>query len=189
MNNKVLKYRVLLDDDGNVFRDIELKASHTYENLHQAIVKAFGFRGDQMTSFYKSNDNWEKGQEITLMPMEMDLQSDQTLLMKDCNLGKHFGKKGNKTVYVYDFLKMWCFFVECIEEKTEEPNAEYPRTVLEFGEAPNEGIREMDDDEDLNEEEDESEISRKRNVEDEVEDIFGELGNNYDDVKEGDDYY
>ena len=111
MNKKVLKYRVLLDDDGNIFRDIELKANQTYEDLHHAIIKSFGFRGDQMTSFYKSNDSWEKGQEITLMSMEMDLQADDlTLIMKDCNLGKHFGKTGAKAVYVYDFLKMWCFF-------------------------------------------------------------------------------
>jgi hypothetical protein len=35
-------------------------------------MSAFEFKGDQMASFYVSNDEWDKGHEINLMDMSYD---------------------------------------------------------------------------------------------------------------------
>ena len=54
-----LKFRVLLDSDKNeeVFRDIVIANDAHFETFYHAIMEAFNFKGDQMASFYVSNDS------------------------------------------------------------------------------------------------------------------------------------
>ena len=68
--SKAIKLRVLIDYvEDDVFRDIEIMSMHTFETLHKSIQDAFQFDNQHMASFYMSTDNWEKGQEVTLMDM------------------------------------------------------------------------------------------------------------------------
>jgi hypothetical protein len=64
-----LKFRVLLDSekDKEIFRDIIIDENDNFESLFQAIMKSFNFQGEEMASFYISNDNWDKGHEISLV--------------------------------------------------------------------------------------------------------------------------
>ena len=66
---KAYKFRVVIDTDEDVFRDIVILENQNFEDLHFAVIHAFGFEGDQMASFYMSNEEWEKGEEIGLMDM------------------------------------------------------------------------------------------------------------------------
>ena len=43
----IYRFRVILDDKDDVFRDIEIKADTTAEDFHNAIVQAFGFDGGE----------------------------------------------------------------------------------------------------------------------------------------------
>ena len=54
-----LKFRVLLDSDRNeeVFRDILINDSDNFESFYTAIINAFRFQGEEMASFYVSNDD------------------------------------------------------------------------------------------------------------------------------------
>jgi hypothetical protein len=65
------KFRVLLDTEkeSEIFRDIVIDENDNFENFYHAIISSFRFQGDQMASFYISNDNWDKGHEISLMDM------------------------------------------------------------------------------------------------------------------------
>jgi hypothetical protein len=47
-------------------------------------------------------------------------------------------------VYVYDFLRMWCFFVEPVTWGAAEPGETYPRCVFSFGDAPDAASREVE---------------------------------------------
>ena len=66
------KFRVLLDTDGSeeIFRDIVISTNENFELFYRAIITAFEFTGQELASFYVSNDSWEKGQsfepEVTL---------------------------------------------------------------------------------------------------------------------------
>ncbi|MBK6951890.1 MAG: hypothetical protein IPH24_07500 [Crocinitomicaceae bacterium] len=62
------KFRVLIDTNTgvDVFRDILISTNDNLELFYQTILTSFNFKNDQMASFYKSNDDWDKGQEITL---------------------------------------------------------------------------------------------------------------------------
>ena len=69
-----LKFRVLLDSEKKeeVFRDILIADTDNFESFYKIILDSFDFKGDQMGSFYVSNDMWDKGHEISLMDMTYD---------------------------------------------------------------------------------------------------------------------
>lgn len=123
------KLRVILDTEEDVFRDIIVDSSFNLENLHFIIAKAFGFNGKEMASFYKTDKNWNEGEEIPLFGME----ENSTTCMQDFTIQNCIAKVGDKLIYVYDFLNLWTFFVE-LKEVLEEK--EVPKISLSFGNTP-----------------------------------------------------
>ena len=65
----IYRFRVILDTEEDVFRDLEIDQQASLEDLHNAINQSFGFDGGEMASFYKSDDQWNQGQEISLFDM------------------------------------------------------------------------------------------------------------------------
>ena len=62
----IYRIRIILDIKDDVLRDLEIKSNSSFEDLHYAIVKAFNLDGNEMASFYLSDENWKQGEEITL---------------------------------------------------------------------------------------------------------------------------
>ena len=71
----IYRFRAILDTKEDVFRDIEIDSENTLEELHNSITQAFGFEGNEMASFYVSNQNWEQGEEIALFDMSEGMKS------------------------------------------------------------------------------------------------------------------
>ena len=134
----IYKFRVLLESEEEIFRDIEIKSTQNFFDFHEIIVAAFGFDNEQMASFYLSNDDWEKGQEITLFDMMIDEnQEPKVLVMADTIINTQTNCVGDHLLYAYDFLNMQNFFIELIEITVkEEKDAFYPKVVYTQGEAP-----------------------------------------------------
>ena len=65
----ILKLRIVADTEEDIFRDIEIQADSSFELLHKSILAAFDFEEEELASFYMSNDQWERGQELSLMDM------------------------------------------------------------------------------------------------------------------------
>jgi hypothetical protein len=53
-------------------------------------------------------------------------------------------KPSEKVLYVYDFMRMWIFYVELMEVKKDKPSTIYPRVALVYGDAPSQDSKEMD---------------------------------------------
>lgn len=140
----VFKFRVVVDLEEDVFRDIEIKDSQTFEDFHEAILAAFEFKGDQMASFYMSDETWQKGQEIGLMDMSFGEEAGPPT-MKTAVLSSFVSEKEQKILYVYDFLKMWIFYIELIDIKEEDESQGYPCLALSFGDAPSEDDKDLED--------------------------------------------
>lgn len=130
---KVFKFRVLLDADQDVFRDIELLESNCLEDFHKAIINAFGLTPGEMAAFYNSNEDWEQGEEIPLL--DMGLTEVPSKLMCDNPVGQSFTMEEKHKLYVYDFFNMWTFFVELVAI-TDAQVKEYPDVTFVFGETP-----------------------------------------------------
>ena len=139
-NVNIFKFRVIVDTEQDVFRDIEIETSATFEKLNAAILDAFDFEAGEMASFYMSNESWEKGLEIPLMEMA----SDAALSMKSTTLSEMVSKPSDKILYIYDFMRMWIFYVELMEVKKDMPSTIYPRVALVYGDAPSQDSKEMD---------------------------------------------
>lgn len=157
----ILNIRVVLDVVEDVFRDIEIDAEAPLSHLHAATLDAFGWQGDEMASYYRSNETWDRGEEIPLMSMpdgfdedeeaadfeDMDLSmssSKKSLNMDAVVVGSLLKAVNDRAVYVYDFLRMWCFYVELVSISSPDDGAHYPRLAGEFGEAPAPESREVD---------------------------------------------
>ena len=111
------KIRIILDTKEDVIRTIAVNNAINLEELHIEIAKSFGFNGQEMASFYRTDHEWNQGEEIPLFNMS------------------EFGDANHKLIYVYDFMHMWSFYVELIaisDEILTEPS----KVILSVGEIP-----------------------------------------------------
>jgi len=157
------KFRVLLDNTNNeeIFRDISISDDNSFLEFYNIIIDAFYFNGDQLASFYVSNNTWDKGREISLMDMGDNSSADSPLTMANTKLKNLVVSEDQKFILVYDFLKMWCFLIELVDIKPQQ--IEEPIIELSIGISPQEESREID----LGDEK--------------IDDSFG-LGNDFDDI-------
>ncbi len=65
----IYKIRIILDAQEDIFRDIEIDASNSMEEFHNAIAQSFGFLGNEMASFYTCDNEWNQDEEIALFDM------------------------------------------------------------------------------------------------------------------------
>jgi hypothetical protein len=132
----IYRFRVILDAHEDVFRDIEIEAVANLEDLHNTITQAFGFAGQEMASFYVSNDLWEQGEEIALF--EMSEVPGSIRIMSETPIKDVTHQKQTKLIYVYDFLNMWTFLVELAEIADRQEDLAYPNLMFAHGEIPEE---------------------------------------------------
>jgi hypothetical protein len=152
----IYKFRILIETDGeiHIIRDILIKSTQNFEDLHQIILKAYEFDNSQMASFYVSDDDWNKGQEIALFDMNIaEEEGEKILTMSETSINTQINCVGQHLMYTYDFLNMWNFFIELIEITVKEKNIDYPYVVYTEGEAPKQNSKnnELSNDEILNE--------------------------------------
>lgn len=132
----ILKFRVYWEEDESVYRDFVIKHTQTFFDLHKAILKCFDFDNKHSATFYRSNDNWQRGKEITLEKYDKKYQAEP-LLMLDALVGTQIRDPNQKFIYVYDFHKNWTFKVELINvNKEEDRKLTYPSCIRNEGIGP-----------------------------------------------------
>ena len=130
----IYKIRIILDANDDIFRDIEIDAVDSLEELHNAITQAFGFLGNEMASFYTCDENWNQDEEIALF--DMSENGSDVRLMNETFLEDQLTQNNPKLIYVYDFMSMWTFFVELADIVEKEDGRAYPNLLFSFGEVP-----------------------------------------------------
>jgi Plasmid pRiA4b ORF-3-like protein len=132
----ILKFRVYFEEDDSVYRDVAIRHSQNFLQLHRAILKAYEFDSKHQATFFRSNDQWQRGKEITLAKYDKPYKVEP-LLMETTTVGSEIKDPNQKFVYLYDFIKNWSFWLELINvSKEENPRIEYPATVRTEGIAP-----------------------------------------------------
>ncbi len=130
----IYKFRAILDAEEDVFRDIAIQEADTLEDLHNAIVNAFGFDGLEVASFYTCDDQWNQEEEIPMFDTG-DVVGEQKI-MSDYPLNQLLGEDQTKIIYVYDFINMWTFLVELAAVEDEEIGIIYPNLLFSHGVLP-----------------------------------------------------
>lgn len=132
----IYKFRVTFEDHDDVHRDIEVRSTQTFEDLHLAVQKAINFDNKHPASFYMSDAAWTRGKEITLRDLKED-EKGKVLSMKKSRLVDFINDPHQRFYYLFDFSVRWGFYVELIKILLkEEPGTDYPRVVKTAGKAP-----------------------------------------------------
>lgn len=130
---KTYRFRATLDDEEDIYREVEVKANQSLFDLHLGILQAFNFDTTEPASFYNSNDAWEKGKEFVANVKPIP---DGKLSMSDAKIGKIIYDPHQKFLFIYDYNVKWTFFVELLKINEEDSKATYPRCVKVVGDAP-----------------------------------------------------
>jgi hypothetical protein len=130
------RFRVTFEDYDDVTRDIDIKSTQTFEDLHRAIHQSTGYNCEYSSSFYISNDQWIKGEEITFMPNQRRIDRGVALMDK-VKLSNRIDDPHQKFYYTFNFERPFDFHVELLKIILEEnPGTTYPAVVKSTGEAP-----------------------------------------------------
>ena len=189
----VFKFRVVLEQDDTIFRDIEIKPTQTFADFHYAIIKAFAFDGKHEASFFTTNDNWVIGSEIALNK-KPNAQSMSKILMASLIDDPH-----QKFIYTYDYDVEWNFLIELMSLEEEKKKITYPQIVKSEGVAPKQygaqpiADKEVDgydieekydehDSDEMGEEGDETESNSDDESNEESDEFGGEFGSEHEEI-------
>ena len=133
----VLRFRVYWEDDESIYRDVVIKHTQNFADLHYCILKSYEFDSKHKATFYRSNDNWLRGREISLEKYDDKSYKVDPLIMSEVTMGSEIKDPNQKFIYVYDFNKLWTFMVELINvDKEENKKLSYPSCIRTEGIAP-----------------------------------------------------
>jgi hypothetical protein len=132
----ILRFRTYWEEDESIYRDVAIRHTQTFLELHEAILKSYEFDNKHKATFYRSNDSWQRGREISLEKYDKDYLA-APLIMSEVTITSEIKGPNQKFVYEYDFNKNWHFMVELINvDKDENIKLNYPCCLRTEGIAP-----------------------------------------------------
>lgn len=132
----VYRFRVTFEEYDEITRDIEIKSTQFFSDLHTSIQSAIGFDHSKPASFYMSNDNWIKGREISA-EIRTNKEGEKSVAMQSSRLCDFIADPHQKIYYISDYDANWCFQVELVKIIPQEDAAKlYPVCVKSTGDAP-----------------------------------------------------
>ena len=110
----VLKFRVSWEEDDAIYRDVLVKHTQNFQDLHLIILKAFEFDQKHDATFYRSNDIWQRGREISKEVYDRPYKVPP-LLMAETAISTEIIDTNQHFIYEYDFVKSWSFLIALIQ--------------------------------------------------------------------------
>ena len=109
-----LKFRVYWEEDDAIYRDVIVKHTQNFTELNNIILKAFEFDQKHDATFFRSNDIWKRGREISKAVYEKEYIAPP-LLMEETTIGSEIIDTNQHFIFLYDFVKSWTFLIELIQ--------------------------------------------------------------------------
>ena len=132
----ILKFRVYFEEDESVYRDVVIRHTQSFFDLHEAILRAYEFDNRHQATFFRSNDHWLRGREISIEKYNQEYKA-LPLIMSETTIGSEIRNPNQRFTYLYDFNKNWNFLLELINESKEEnPKISYPSMIRTEGIGP-----------------------------------------------------
>src|ERR1700712_3004698 len=130
------RFKVNFEDYDEVMREIDVKSNQTFEDLHRAIHQSTGYNCEYSSSFYISNDQWIKGEEITFMPNQRRIDRG-VVLMEKVKLSSRIDDPHQKFYYTFNFDRPFDFHVELMKIILDDAaGVTYPAIINSVGDAP-----------------------------------------------------
>lgn len=132
----IYRFKVSFEDYDDIERDIEIKSNQTFEDLHRAIHQSTGYNAEASSSFYVSNDQWIKNEEIAYLPNQRKINQGISF-MGNSKLSSFIDDPHQKFYYIYNFDRPYDFHVELVKIiLNDEAGKTYPYVFRSVGEAP-----------------------------------------------------
>jgi len=139
----VYKFKIVVEDNEDIYREIEILSGQTFEDFHACIQEAFAFDSKHAAAFFVSDDYWRKDQEITLHKEDIELDADEIKLgvspkklMAATKIAKYIDSPRQRFVYVFDPAVKWTFCIELMKILPDNPKGKYPTCVRSIGKSP-----------------------------------------------------
>lgn len=190
----IYRFKIINDEHDNFYREIEIKPGNTFIDFHNILLQCINFTPGEMASFYICDYKWNKLQEISLCDMtepvdnkeEDEKETAPVKMMTDVKLKECINDPHQRLIYVYDFLKLFTFYIE-LSKITEGEEGKYPRCIKSTGDIQKpkkmphkkEGLPEAYEEEEIAEEDDD--IFSEDNTSFNEDDL--NLGDGFEDTK------
>ncbi len=141
----IYKFKVIFEDQEDFQREIELRADHTFEDFHQAILGNLGLDPGMSASFFICDHRFRKQKEIALVePFERPQNVDDEMadapppLMSESSLKDFIDDPHQRLLFIYDPVNLWNFYIELIRIMPTSASVVYPRFSKVVGAVPRE---------------------------------------------------
>ena len=158
------KFKISFDEVEDFERNIEILSSDNFESFHQILYDSIGLKGHELASFAICDTKWNKKQEITLIDMQDDRETETPnydeeeefstssnlpkFIMKDAVLKDFITDPHQYIMYEYDFINPKVFYLELLKTLPAKENGEYPRCTFSKGILPEQDEHNVADPED-----------------------------------------
>jgi hypothetical protein len=139
----VYRFKLFIEDNDDIYREIEILSGQTFEDFHNAIQDAYKFDKKHAASFFVSDDYWRKDQEITLREEDLPLEEEEIKknvspkkLMSKTKIAKYIDSPRQRFMYVFDPSVKWAFCIELMKILPDNPTGKYPTCVKSIGNPP-----------------------------------------------------
>ncbi len=129
----VFRFRVMLEDQDDFIRELDIKSNQTFKILHDFLVKSLKLDSRELASFHITTNDWQKVQEITLIDMMgkqkatgLKEKVPVTYLMEKAKLDTFLDEIDQKLIWEYNFLHLHTFMLELIDIEAVNNLKAYP---------------------------------------------------------------
>jgi hypothetical protein len=131
----IFKFRMISGEGKAFLREYELRCDDTFLNFHKYIQTDLHYDTSQLASFFITDEQWNKGLELTLIDMENDA-GPAAIPMESVKLSDLLKKKKERLLYVFDIFSDRCFFLELSDISEPNKDLSYPNCISTVGEPP-----------------------------------------------------
>lgn len=103
-------FRAISNESDDFLFDIAINSDAKFVDLHHFIQQQLNFDPAQMTSFFLTDEDWQKEKEITLIDMMLD--DDSAAVMDKVSLGELLNEPKQRLLYAFDLFAERVLFME-----------------------------------------------------------------------------
>ena len=123
----VYRFKITIDEDEDVTRDIEVRSGQGFSTLHKGIVEHFNFRPDQPAEYFSSDQQWYEGDRI----IKLEPGAEDKKRLADYIYDPH-----QRFICITESYNEVALAIELQKVSKEVEGAKYPRCVASEGEPP-----------------------------------------------------
>ena len=125
-----IRLRILVEELDDTSRDVELKSTQNFKDLHEAIVKYFDIKSKRAATFFTSNNKWQKLNEISIGQGE---SMENAINGLEETVAKIIDKKAKQLIYFNENTPQYTFLIDYQSSGEEKEGKSYPRCAKSVG--------------------------------------------------------